>query len=333
VTRIAVVGCGAIARRTHVPAFKQMDGVELTAFASRSMGSAEAAAKEAATPEQSGDGKGSSPLVTDDWRKVIDRDDVDVVDICSPNSLHREQAVAAAKAGKHVLVEKPIACTVDEADEMIDAAEASGVVLHVAHNVRYLPLATAAREAIPRLGKLVGVRAAFGHAGPKGWAPDATWFFDTKLSGGGALIDLGIHALDLLRFVTGLEAEEVTALTLGPEPAEDAAQVAIKFRDGAIGSLHASWVARPAPDFGLTVFGTEGSLHADARAPLKLRPANGKSEELELPTDVSSPFADFISAVRGEAAVQPATGADGRAALAIVCAAYESAGTGKTVKL
>ncbi len=323
-TRIAVVGCGAIARRTHVPAFTQMDGVELTAFASRSMGSAEAAAQEAG---------GAPAIVTDDWRKVINRDDVDVVDICSPNSLHREQAVAAAKAGKHVLVEKPIACTVDEADAMIDAAEANGVVLHVAHNVRYLPLAIAARDAIPRLGKLVGVRAAFGHAGPKGWAPDATWFFDTKLSGGGALIDLGIHALDLVRFVTGLEAEEVTAVTLGPEPAEDAAQVAIKFKDGAIGSLHASWVARPAPDFGLTVFGTEGSLHADARAPLKFRPANGRSEELDLPTDASNPFADFITSVRGEGATQPATGSDGRAALAIVCAAYESARTGKTVKL
>ena len=323
-TRIAVVGCGAIARRTHVPAFKQMDGVELTAFASRSMSSAVAAAAEA---------ESEPAIVTDNWRKVVDRDDVDVVDICSPNSLHFEQAIAAANAGKHVLVEKPIACTVDQADWMIQAAEANGVVLHIAHNVRYLPLAIAARDAVPRLGKLVGVRAAFGHAGPKGWAPDATWFFDTKLSGGGALIDLGIHALDLVRFVTGLEAEEVTAVTLGPEPAEDAAQVAIKFKDGAIGSLHASWVARPAPDFGLTVFGTEGSLHADARAPLKLRPANGKSEELELPTDVSNPFADFIAAVRGEATVQPATGADGRAALAIVCAAYQSARTGKTVKV
>jgi UDP-N-acetylglucosamine 3-dehydrogenase len=337
VTRVALVGCGAIARRTHVPAFMQMDDVEITAFASRSMGSAEAAAKEAAAAKRSvavkEDGKLPPPLITDDWRMVVDRDDVDVVDICSPNSLHQEQAVAAAKAGKHVLVEKPIACTLDEADAMIAAAESNGVVLHVAHNVRYLPLAIAARNAIRRLGKLVGVRAAFGHAGPKGWAPDATWFFDTKLSGGGALIDLGIHALDLVRFVTGLEAEEVTAITLGKEPAEDAAQVAIKFRDGAIGSLHASWVARPAPDFGLTVFGTEGSLHADARSPLKLRPANAKSEELELPTDVSNPFADFIAAVRGDEPTQPATGTDGRAALAIVCAAYESARTGKTVKL
>ncbi len=333
-TRVALVGCGAIARRTHVPAFTQIDDVEVVAFASRSMGSAEAAAAEVS---------GTPAIVTDDWREVVDRDDVDVVDICSPNSLHREQAVAAAKAGKHVLVEKPIATTVDEADAMIEAASSRGIVLHVAHNVRYLPLAIAARNAVPRLGKLVGVRAAFGHAGPRGWAPDATWFFDTKLSGGGALIDLGIHALDLVRFVTGLEAEEVTAVTLGPGgsgvspdstgTAEDAAQVAIKFRDGAIGSLHASWVARPAPDFGLTVFGTEGSLHADARTPLKLRPANGPSEELELPTDISSPFADFIAAVRGEPAMQPATGADGRAALAIVCAAYESVRTGKTAKL
>jgi predicted dehydrogenase len=242
-----------------------------------------------------------------------------------------------------VLVEKPIACTVDEADQMIMSAEEAGVVLHVAHNVRYLPVAIAARQNIARIGEILGVRASFGHAGPRGWAPDATWFFDTSLSGGGALIDLGIHAIDLVRFVTGLDASEVSAMTMGPGgsgvspdsigPAEDAAQVLIRFRDGAIGSLHASWVARPAPDFGLTVFGTQGTLHVDARSPLTLRPETGDAQKLELPAEVSNPFQDWIKAIHGQPVSQPATGGDGRAALAIVCAAYESARTGKTVSL
>ncbi|MEX0874852.1 MAG: Gfo/Idh/MocA family oxidoreductase [Actinomycetota bacterium] len=322
--RVALVGCGAIARRSHVPALKNISDVDVVAFASRSLASAEAAAGEWGTTDA---------VVSDDWRKVVARDDIDAVDICSPNSLHHEQTVAAAQAGKHVLVEKPIACTVKEADAMIAAAGDGGVVLHVAHNVRYLPVAVAAHRSIARVGKIVGVRAAFGHAGPRGWAPDATWFFDTKLSGGGALIDLGIHAIDLLRFVTGLDATEVTAVTLGEEPAEDAAQVAIRFSDGAIGSVHASWVARPAPDFGLTVFGHQGTMHVDARSPLTFRPAEGDSEKVELPGDVSSPFDDFVRAIRGEPSAQPATADDGRAALAIVCAAYESARTRKTVSL
>jgi predicted dehydrogenase len=320
--RVALVGCGAIARRSHLPAFKQDGDIDVVAFASRSLASAEMAASEWG----SGD-------VTDDWRTLVESDDIDAVDICSPNSLHHEQAVAAASAGKHVLVEKPIACTVDEADQMITAAEENGVVLHVAHNVRYLPVAIAARQNIASIGEILGVRAAFGHAGPRGWAPDSTWFFDTKLSGGGALIDLGIHAIDLVHFVTGLDAAEVSAMTLGAEPAEDAAQVLIRFTDGAIGTVHASWVARPAPDFGLTVFGAQGTMHVDARSPLTLRPETGDAQKLELPGDVSSPFRDWIKAIRGQPTSQPATGTEARAALAIVCAAYESARTRKTVSL
>jgi predicted dehydrogenase len=321
--RIAMLGCGTVARRYHLPVLRRCDDVEVTAFASRTLTSAAAAA------EECGGGDVSS-----DWRSIIGRDDVEAVDICSPNAFHREQAVAAAKAGKHVLVEKPMASTVEEADEMIAAAEAAGVVLHVAHNMRYAPAIVAMRDAVTRVGRIAGVRTAFGHSGPRDWAPDSTWFFDPKLSGGGALIDLGIHAIDFVRYVTGLEVDEVAAMTFGTEAVEDAGHVIMRFEGGAIGYVNASWVARPAPDFALAVFGTEGTLRLDASRPPSFRSASGEKEELEIPASISSPYEDFVRAVRGGQApgpASPASGADGRAAVAIVSAAYESARTGKAV--
>lgn len=320
---IGIVGCGSIARRAHAPALNAAPDAQVVAFASRSRASAEAAAGECG----SGD-------VYEDWRELLELEELNAIDICSPNAFHRDQAVAAAEAGKHVLVEKPIACTVSEADDMIAAAAKAGVVLHVAHNLRYIAPVIAAHDFIAdgRLGEIVGVRAAFGHAGPKDWAPDSTWFFDPERAGGGALIDLGIHIIDLVRYLTGLEGAEVGAMTFGARDVEDAAQLVVRYDTGVIGTVHASWVARPAPDMSLVVFGTEGTLSFDARSPLTFAPETGDREKLELPKVSASPYSDFVRAVGGSSVEGPAaSGEDGRAALAIVEAAYAAAKSGKTV--
>ena len=319
--RLGLVGCGAIARRAHLPAFKKAGTVDVVAFASRTRASAEAASQEWGGGE-----------VHDDWRELVERTDIDAVDICTINSLHAPVAVAAARSAKHVLVEKPMACTVAEADDMVDAAAASGVVLMAAHNVRFAPPFTAARRAMERVGRPVGVRAAFGHAGPKGWAPESTWFFVPELAGGGALIDLGIHMIDTLRYVLGDEIVEVGALLLpgADGEVEQAAQVVLRFGGGAIGSLHASWAARPGPDHQLTVFGTDGTLHLDGRTPLTFVPAGGgKPEPVDL-EPAASPYAAFADAVAG-GVPPPVTGEDGRAAVAVVEAAYQSARSGSFV--
>jgi UDP-N-acetylglucosamine 3-dehydrogenase len=321
--RVGVIGCGTVARRVHIPAFIKA-GIEVVACASRSRSSAEAAAIEAGAE------------IVDDWRDLIARDDIDAVDICSPNSAHAEQAVAAAKVRKHVLVEKPISSTLKQAGDMVVAAASAGVVLHVTQNLRYLAPAVAARAFLEtgRLGEIGGLRAAFGHSGPRDWAPDATWFFEKDVAGGGALIDLGIHIIDLVRYVSGLDAEDVIALTQGGQEVEDAAQLAIRFRGGTVGTISASWLVRPAPDLSLTILGQGGILHFDARTPLSFRAASGEKEEIELPRIAGNPYTDFISAIEGRPlAVRAATGADGRAALAIVEAAYESATSGTRVEV
>ncbi len=320
--RLALIGCGTVARRTHIPALKRCEDVDVVVFASRTRASAEAASAEW--------GGGD---VLDDWREVITRDDVDAVSICSPNAAHRDQAVESAKAGKHVLVEKPMAHELGAADDMIAAARDNGVVLHVAHNLRHVPSVVAAREAVVRVGRILAVRHAFGHSGPGDWAPDAKWFFDPEQSGGGALIDLGIHSMDLVRFVTGLEATHVSAMLTGDGPTEDAAFTTIRYDGGGVGSVHSSWVARPAPDFALGVYGTDGMLMLSF-AGLTFRSATGDKETIDAPAVRSSPCSEFVRAIRGEALDGPcASGEDGRAALAIVSAAYESARSGKTVEL
>lgn len=319
--RIGVIGCGAVARRLHLPAFRAA-GAEIVAFSSRSSASAQAAA------DEWGSGK-----IFGDWREMLMLQDIDAVDICTPNALHAEMTIAAARAGKHVLVEKPIATTVDEADEMISAARDSETILMTAHNVRFAAAFVAMRDEVASgsVGDVVGVRAAFGHSGPQDWAPAATWFFDPAQSGGGALLDLGIHVADLLRAVLTDEVTEVSAmLRPGASAVEEAAQVIMRFASGAIGSMHVSWNAHPAPDHQLTIFGSKGTLHFDSATPLVLRLVSGELRELAMPGHVNDPCTAFVHSVESNS-VPPVSGEDGRAALAIIVAAYESAAERRTV--
>ena len=220
---------------------------------------------------------------TTNWRDVLTRDDIDVVDICSPGYLHAEMAIAALEAGKHVLVEKPLANTVAEAEAMADAARragARGVRSMVGFNYRRVPALALARELIAegRLGTIRSVRSAY----LQDWLadPDApmTWRLDKETAGSGALGDIASHLVDQIRFllqdnVTGVSgrlhtyiserpeagrseagrAEESTGETGGErngEPArlrrvtvDDAAWATLDLAGGAVASLEVSRVA------------------------------------------------------------------------------------------
>ena len=319
--RFAVVGCGTAANHIHLPGLRAA-GVDVVAFASRSRSSAEATCA-----------RWGSGAVVDAWEDAVARDDVDAVLVATPNAQHRDIAVGAAAAGKHVLVDKPMARTTAEADDMIVAAVENDIVLVPFQNTRFLPPFVAAHDAVRdgRIGDVTGVRAAFGHAGPQAWAPNATWFFDKTLSGGGCLIDLGVHVIDLVRFVTGDDIESVSAEVNGRAgDVETDAQLLVRLGRGAIGSVHASWSSRPGPDHQLTVIGTEGTLHLDGRTPLTCFTLDGGRERVELPSDAGSPLDEFLAAIRGERPPS-ITAADGRAAVAVVEAAYRSAADGSRV--
>jgi predicted dehydrogenase len=150
-----------------------------------------------------------------DWRTAVARDDIDVVDICTPGSSHAEIAIAALEAGKHVLCEKPLANSVDEAEAMAEAAaeaSAAGVRSMVGFTYRRVPAVALARQLVAegRLGEIHQTRAVY----LQDWLSDPsapmTWRLDKQLAGSGSLGDLGAHIVDLTQFITG---EAVTAVT------------------------------------------------------------------------------------------------------------------------
>ena len=196
-----------------------------------------------------------------DWKRLVSRDDVDLVDVCTPGSSHAEISIAALEAGKHVLCEKPLANTVEEARAMAAAAEraaAGGVRAMVGFNFRRVPAVALARELVAagRLGALRHVRAAY--LGSHLLDPELplVWRLQAAEAGSGALGDLGAHAIDLAQYLAGDRIAGVSALTetfvrerpladgsggqLGPVTVDDAALFIARFAGGALGGFEAT---------------------------------------------------------------------------------------------
>ena len=195
-----------------------------------------------------------------DWKRLVGRDDVDLVDVCTPGSSHAEISIAALEAGKHVLCEKPLANTVEEARAMAAAAEraaAGGVRAMVGFNFRRVPAVALARKLVAagRLGALRHVRAAY--LGSHLLDPELplVWRLQASEAGSGALGDLGAHAIDLAQYLAGDRIAGVSALTetfvperpladgsggLGPVTVDDAALFIARFAGGAVGGFEAT---------------------------------------------------------------------------------------------
>jgi predicted dehydrogenase len=148
-----------------------------------------------------------------DWRRLIERDDIDMIDIVTPNNTHAEIAIAAAEAGKHILCEKPLALTVEQSERMLEAVQKSGAVHMICHNYRYVPAVQYAKKLISegRLGKIHHFRATY----IQDWLLDPTfplaWRMQKEVTGSGALGDIGAHSIDLSRFLVG-EIKEVVGM-------------------------------------------------------------------------------------------------------------------------
>ena len=233
-----------------------------------------------------------------------------------------------------MLVDKPMACTTADADEMIAAADANDVVLVPFQNTRFAAPFVAAHDAVAdgRIGEVTGFRAAFGHAGPQAWAPGATWFFDRAVAGGGCLIDLGVHVVDLVRCVTGddIDGGGGVRATAGRGDVETDAQLlaAARQRRDRHDPRELVVASRARPP-------AHGDRHRRARCTSttarrsRSSTLDGERERVELPETTSSPLGELLAAMRGERAPS-VTAADGRAAVAVVEAAYRSANERRT---
>ena len=342
--RVALVGCGEIGA-IRAAAMARSPDVQLTVACDVDAKRAEALARrhrcEAAV----------------DWQKAVARHDVDIVDVATPTRWHVDVAVAAARQGKHVLVEKPLARDVAEAERIVAAARESGVKLKTGFNHRYYLAVEAAKRAMDAgaIGELMFVRSAIGHEGGDEFL--AKWMTRAEIAGGGTLLDNGIHILDLTRYFLGevAEAEGLVATTRwNVGPLEDNAFALFRSPDGKIASLCSSWTEWAGYRFMIEAYGTKGFVQA-AYPPMRAtigvnrqsgRPAHKRrllfprfqvQERLQgywmtsRQTFVRE-FADFAGAIRSGGSVF-SSGDDGLRANEMAYAVYESTRTGARVKL
>jgi predicted dehydrogenase len=282
----------------------------------------------------------AAPL-TDDLDQLLASPELDAVVVCSPTARHRGQVEAAASAGLHVLCEKPIATTADDAGAMIAACRDAGVQLHAAFVSRFLPHVRSIKKAIDSgsLGEVIGLRA--GNRGRPPLPPHyPAWITQARESGGGALIDHSVHLTDLVRHLTGREVTSVAAETgalLWDADVEDCALLSLVLDNGAVAGLDPSWsVPANSPwdyDFFLRLVGTRGSADLDDLAE-SVRVVSGRmAAGLRLAGFAEDPDAamieTFAASVREGRPVEPsASGEDGLRALEIALAGYASASAG-----
>ena len=223
-----------------------------------------------------------------DWQEVVARDDIDIVDISTPTYLHHDIVVAAAKAGKHIFCEKPIALDSGQAEAMYEAAQASGVTHYLNHNYRRCPAVVLARQMIEqgKLGRLFHWRGTY----LQSWIIDPTfpliWQLRKETAGAGPHADLNSHSVDLARYLVG-EIKTVAAMTTnfvterpvpdeaeetafsavtkatkkGKVTVEDAAFMVVEFENGALGSFEASRFATGRKNFNyFEIYGEKGAL-------------------------------------------------------------------------
>jgi predicted dehydrogenase len=274
VLKVAMIGHGFMgaahsqAWRTAPHAFRLPADIEMTVVVGRDPDAA------AASAQQWGWAESSTDLAA-----VLARDDIDVIDIVTPGDSHAEIAIAALAAGKHVLCEKPLANTVEEASAMADAAARSGAVAMVGFTFRRVPAATFARKLVAagRVGRIQQVRASY----LQDWLADPAapwvWRLDRSLAGSGALGDIGAHAIDLSQFVTGMTVQSVsgTLATLVPErplpsggtapvTVDDVAIFTARYDTGVLGVFEATRFATGRKNsLRLEVSGTKGAIAFD----------------------------------------------------------------------
>jgi UDP-N-acetyl-2-amino-2-deoxyglucuronate dehydrogenase len=338
----AIVGTGMVARY-HAEAIARTDGARLVAVCRADEGQRAAAATRFGVPCEA------------TYEALLQRPDVDIVCICTPSGLHAGQTIAAAHAGKHVLVEKPMALTLSDANAMIRACREAGVYLAVAQQRRTDPLFESVRDAIAAnaMGRLVLGTVSIPYTRPQSYYDSAAWRGTWALDGGGALMNQGIHLVDLLVWYMGDVADvqaHMTTLTHAIE-VEDCVTATLRFTSGALGSIVATTAAAPGYPHRVEVYGDRGGVQLEgetivraegwtpptgvvppatpARGPI---PAGAGASPTGIGTEGHTRLVtDLVAAIHARRA-PIVSGEEGRRALALVLAIYESARTGLAVK-
>ena len=284
--KIGVIGCGKIAQVRHIPEYAANPHVEIAGFYDVNRERAEELAKK----------YGAAAYAS--YGELLADKEIDAVSVCAANNAHAEISIAALKAGKHVLCEKPMAVTLEECEAMVSAAKEAGKYLMIGQNQRLAKAHVKAKELIAAgaIGKVLTFRTIFGHGGPETWSVDPgknVWFFDKSKAAMGAMADLGIHKTDLIQYILGEKIVETQAVltTLDKRDAsgemigvDDNAVCIYKMESGAIGTMTASWTYYGAEDNTTVIYGTKGimRLYDDPKYSVKVICVDGTETDYQI---------------------------------------------------
>lgn len=328
-----LIGAGRIAK-IHSSSIAEISNAKLVAVADLALDRA----KETAEDHKAD--------VYKDYKELLKRKDIDAVIIAVPTHAHRAVTVDAAEAGKHVYCEKPIALTLREADEMIEATRKAEVKIMIGEQVRFL--FSRVKKLLDKgvLGDINIIRSYL-----LSWPP-SDWMCDPK-KGGGMIIDTSVHNADLIRWLTGSEVEKVYAESRAfmidrckEMMTEDNAIYLLKMKNGVIGEVYSSWTGKGAGGFSLEIFGTKGVMFSHPQSqPLAVFSAKNIPNEFISEGWNSTSFLSPIKAMGWFDSLKHfidcivkdkepiINGKEGRADLEVVLAAYKSSKTGKSIKL
>ncbi|GCE04629.1 Gfo/Idh/MocA family protein [Dictyobacter aurantiacus] len=326
--KVGLIGCGGITA-THIRGYLRIpEQVKVTAVSDVVTANAETRAQEVGGAE-----------IFSDYNEMLAKADIDAVDICLPHHLHKDAIVAAANAKKHILCEKPLCLTVQEAEAVQQAVSQNGVTLMCAHNQLTMPPVARVKQMIQEgtFGKVYELRTTdsfFNKFDPKNMG----WRAHRSMIGGGELIDTGYHPTYLLLYLASSEPVEVTAMLskhrLEFMDGEDSAQVLVRFADGSVGNIVTSWAYVPASiteKFSLVAekgsaysYGSDlfYKLHGEEEQKIEMSGVDTFAEEIK----------DFVTCLQeGRRPVN--TEAEGINVLKVILGAYKSAEEKRTVSL
>jgi UDP-N-acetyl-2-amino-2-deoxyglucuronate dehydrogenase len=335
--RVALVGCGRISGN-HFDAFRKIDGIELVAVCDVVEERACAA----------GEAQGV-PFFTS-YEKMLRGVDCDAVVIATPSGLHPQQGILAAKAGKHVITEKPMSISLGAADELVQACDAAGVRLFVVKQNRLNPGIQLLKRALDkgRFGRIYLANTTVRWTRPQEYYDQApwrgTWEFD-----GGAFMNQASHYVDLIQWLVGpVESVIAKTATLARRiEAEDTGVAVLKFRSGALGTIEVTMLAYPRNLEGsITILGEKGSVKIAGTAVNKVETwqfSDYDDDDKLIEAATTNPpnvygfghetyYRNVLKVLRGEA-VPDTDGRAGRKSLELILGIYESAKTGREVPL
>ena len=260
--KVGIIGCGKIAQVRHIPEYLDNPNAKLTGLYDLNLQRAKELAEK------------YDCKFYESVEEMLADPEIDAVSVCVANHVHAEITIAALKAGKHVLCEKPMATKLKDCQMMVDTAEQMGKKLMIGQNQRFAKAHAEAKKLIERgdIGSVLTFKTTFGHGGPETWSVDAgpqNWFFDKKRAAMGAMADLGVHKTDLIQYLLNDTVEETTAkvTTLDKKDSngnligvDDNAICIYKMKSGIIGTMTASWTYYGEEDNSTIIYGTEGML-------------------------------------------------------------------------